>query len=408
MAGSGYADAYRDRPGENVFAGTARKVESKRFLTMRLTGMIQAGEHFRIIDENDMADTRIYELIFSDSPLYKKKGVSHMTVNTGTDDADGRKYTITRVSMYAERGSTTEQCAAIADALNMIAGPYTVKATYRNISVTSDKTLRFQRISRYTQASADMADVYRKESVTVSFFSNGEQPQIELTSVYDDPALTPINFESLGPRPAWTVDFMDAAGLNVYEIQYLDNYKKAVGERPVMTMDAAGKYVYLSKIGGGYMYSYHNPERAVIFTESPLDTSRSVYLYLPKEFDYGVCGIFPVKDYNFNVMDNVSNIAMAGESEKVISVNGVTEGEEIYENDADKTLTDRPSEVFSSYIGNDDSVPLYAQNPITDYSTTPYTYKYPAELSMNKYLRHKYERNVTKSQVSLVSPYNCK
>ena len=175
-----------------------------------------------------------------------------------------------------------------------------------------------------------------------------------------------------------------------------------------MTMDASGKYVYLSKIGGGYMYSYHNPERAVIFTESALDTSRSVYMYVPREFDYGVCGVFPVRDYNFDVMDNVSNIAMAGESEKVISDRGVTEGEEIYEDDADKTLTDRPSEVFSSYIGKDDSVPLYAQNPITDYTTTPYTYKYPPELSMNKYLRHKYERNVTKSQVSLVSPYNCK
>lgn len=408
MAESGYADIYKDKPGHNVFAGTARKIESKRFVTMRLNDMLLAGEHFRIIDETDKADTRIYELIFSDSPLYKKKGVSHVTVNTGTDDTDGRKYTITRVSMYAERESVTGQCAAIADALNALNGPYEAKASYRNLSVTSDKKLTFQRISRYTSASADMMETYEKESAAVSFFSNGEQPGVTLTSGYDDPALTPINFEGIGPRPAWTVDFMDASGLNVYEVQYIDNYKKTVAGRPVMTMDASGKYVYLSKIGGGYMYSYHNPERAVIFTESALDTSRSVYMYVPREFDYGVCGVFPVRDYNFDVMDNVSNIAMAGESEKVISDRGVTEGEEIYEDDADKTLTDRPSEVFSSYIGKDDSVPLYAQNPITDYTTTPYTYKYPPELSMNKYLRHKYERNVTKSQVSLVSPYNCK
>ena len=331
-----------------------------------------------------------------------------MTVNSGTDDADGRKYTITRVSMYAERESVTGQCAAIADALNILNGPYEAKASYRNLSVTSDKKLTFQRISIYTPASADMIETYEKESAAVSFFSNGEQPGVTLTSGYDDPALTPINFEGIGPRPAWTVDFMDASGLYVYEVQYIDNYKKTVAWRPVMTMDASGKYVYLSKIGGGYMYSYHNPERAIIFTESALDTSRSVYMYVPKEFDYGVCGVFPVRDYNFDVMDNVSNIAMAGESEKVISDRGVTEGEEIYEDDADKTLTDRPSEVFSSYIDKDDSVPLYAQNPITDYTTTPYTYKYPPELSMNKYLRHKYERNVTKSQVSLVSPYNCK
>lgn len=408
MAGSGYADTCKDRPGENVFAGTARKIESKRFLTMRLNGMVDAGEHFRIIDRNDADNIRIYELIFSDSPLYKKKGVSHVTVNAGVDDTDGKKYTVTRAAMYAGRDNVTAQCTAIADALNMIGGPYEAKASGCNVSITSDKKLTFQRLSKYTHAAAEMADTYKKESATVSFFSAGDQPRVDLTSDYDDPALTPINFESLGARPAWTVDFMDAAGLNTYEIPYLDGFVKSAAGRPVMTMDASGKYVYLSKIGGGYMYSYGNPAKAVVFTESPLDTNRTVYMYIPREFDYGVCGVFPVRDYNFDVMDNMSNIAMAGEAEKIISDSGMTEGEEIYEDDADKTLSDRPSEVFSSYIGQDDSIPLYAQNPITDYSTTPYTYKYPAELSMNKYLRHKYERNVTRSQVSLVSPYNCK
>jgi len=434
---------YNNRLGENILSSKVNKIYDSSngtnkisYITFQLNDIIEPGEHFKIIHKENSHNINIYEIVFSNYEKYKNKGISRTIVNTGTSEDENVNYTFYRISIYSEfrdelnKSITIEkQIENITDALYAFIKEYNapILFTYskNRIGIYSDKIdLTFERICNMCSNGVDSSI----EDNTINYFNinNKIDASILKISNCDDSNeyFYANNFELLGDRRTYIVNFKNTQNKNAYNLS-VDNIDSYSEYNKFLFIDSSVIYDIenLNKAD----FSFTNPNKKMFLLDKELINEDKTNFYLPYTWNFGIASIFNIKDFNFNVLDNYSDIAMPGEDKRKITDKNNYIDFDVLENDASLIIKNIPSEAFSSYISETDSVPLYSQINVTNITKetitiidssdasgkitediSVYHYDHPTELSMNKYLKFKYDRNVNKSYISLTSPYNCK
>lgn len=445
---------YNNRFGENILKTSVKELStpllqgfsspSLSYLTMKFNNIVEPGEHFKIIyprtdGTGGVTEYDIYELIFSNYEKCKENRFPRSIVNIGKSADGSITYKFYRVSVYAEyRGSESAsiggQVESIYKALQQLItdfdAPFKVAHSKDKLSILSDSLYKpqFERITNIfgwgfnTTVENDTITYFNDNfNVTGAEFPDGSDP----ADVY-----RASGWEILGNRRYYVVDFkktMISPGENcyAYEVSFDEKSISDYSDYKYMLIWINGKSYVIDNIGKDD-FSFDNPDSRVIFTKNRWGSGIANF-YLPYTWNFGISGIFNIKDFNFNVMDGYSDIAMSGEEKKKISDKNNCIDFDILEKDADNIINnDVPSEVITSYVSDTDSVPIYSQitaTGVTEKEITVidgsgankqtktvkvYNYDHPSELSMNKYLKFKYDRNVISSSISLTTPYNCK
>lgn len=427
---------YDNRFGENILKTSVKEVLNNQsglsYLTLRLNKIIESGEHFKIIYPKSSTEYDIYEIVFSNYEKLKATGISRSVINTGKSSDGTISYKFYRVSIYAEcRGSVNasieKEVDLIYKALQRLVtdfgAPFRVRYSKNKIAIISNlQNLQFERITNIFGWGFET----KVENDAVTYFSEGYN--VSAAEFNQDADTNDIyrasGWEILGNRRYYVVNFKTASPY-AYEVSFDEKSISDYSDYKYMLVWIGGKSYVINNIGNAD-FSIDNPDNRIIFTTEKWNAGVANF-YLPYTWNFGLSSIFNIKDFNFNVMDGCSDIAMSGEEKKKISDKNNCIDFDILEKDADSIINnDTPSEVITSYVSDTDSVPIYSQITATGVSEKEitvisgdgaqevkktvkvYDYDHPAELSMNKYLKFKYDRNVVNSSISLTSPYNCK
>ena len=407
--------SFKDKADKPIIESYCSKVSDVDFLIMKFNDTLEVGEHLKLIDSTDSTNIKIYELILSDYPKYQKSKLSELSINKGVKN--NVNYTFYRKSLYVQ-DDVEELLPLIAKGFNSLCedGVYYVNVKGNQLSIVkdSDVNIEFERI--LSDCFANSSDSENIKDEKISFI--GINPILYVTSSSNE-KYNAVNFEILGNRYYYKIPFIKTEGKG-YFFEYKGNISD-IKYKYLLVKGNDNNFTYLNTVNNMmFIPSYRlNNNSYILFTDQELGEQLSIYSV--ESFNFGLCSIFNVKDFNFNVMDALSNVAMAGEALKHITDKNNNIDFDILSDSSLNFIKDIPSEAFTSYISKNDSVPIYAQNPVinvTDITvTTPdgstvvkknYVYQYPKELSLNKYLKFKFDRNIKKSDISLVSPYNCK
>lgn len=421
---------YNNKPGDPFLSTyiTNTKIDSTELITLKVTNFIEPGEHFRIIYKDSSTVYDIYEVILSNYEKYKDEKFSHPIENIGEED--GVTYNIKRISLYTEyRDNNTiytdinQQINDIATAFNLLNAPYVIYARNNTLIIESynEPNSSFERITNLCNPENDFDLLNYDENRTVQFFGSDYTVEPQIVKIDEniiDTCYKPINFELLGNRICYITNFKDFnLEYDCYPIVITlsDEEKKLFDDQKFIIYYDNNGYNFLTHYENYNAFNGFNDNEYIVFTtKQPNFNSNIINLYKPYIINFGLVSYFNVKDYNFNVIDNLSDIGMPGEritniSDKFNEIDlNVLEGNNKY-------IVEKPIETFSEYVSNTDSVPLYGHNEISGYESTNGNtdwdkpiYEHPTKLILNKYLKFKYDRNIKKSYISLVSPYNCK
>ena len=421
------------------------------YVSNKLNDVLDPGEHYRILDHTNHI---IYEVIVSNFfDEYELSDISYTQ-----SDINGESYQIIRISIlnteYRSNIDDNDKPEIIKEQLNLITKAFNKFSN--NIIAYDDGKSSFSLL--YKKNSAGSQDVkfekissicgFNKENDDIIKNTDPDNEYIDKSSyifgcdsikkIIIDPtsdgfdnkkikAYYPIGFESLGTRVAYCVNFMDIVYNENGETMILVNdniqksissyktvlyitkfnenrlYKKnirleylSIGENDVEMKPTDPMY---SIIGFGYQESY-----IIKFDINPsININGKLQFYKNFPINAGICSIFPLKDYYFDVLDKDSVFFITNE-------NNPEEGTKVGGDLGEYTKTE--TNVYNKNIVQN------SEEFIADYCDKFQTYNVDTSgfgyMNLNNiedlslFLENMQNNGHNKFDISLISPYCCK
>lgn len=347
------------KPYRNIFSTTARKVKTDDcvgFLTVKFNRILEVGDHIRIIDKNNLT---IYEILLSNvsSEYNDIHDTSDVICNYYTDYGD--KWTIYRVSTHIpfrrdveeivseDENPTMEmflskQVEQIFYALRKFNAPKIFtswKYNTNSLSIVSYvKDIEFERIcspSGFTNVQREYLLTYEGENDTLEFFGSVYPTKTllivdnELINTLSTSYLYPYNFKLVGNRIGYCIKFLDLQTLGddyayygkldsstafetksiLYKVKDNNSIKSILYESFDVEYTknlSADTKITTEKKTLKYVTSYEDLDCYFFNIHSPFLQADTLLLYDVYPINSGVCSIFNVKDFDFDVLDSNS------------------------------------------------------------------------------------------------------
>ena len=423
------------------------------YASNKLNDVLDPGEHYRILDPTNNI---IYEVIASN--FFDNDDLSDISYTQS--DINGEAFQIVRISIlnteYRSNIDEKDKPETIKGQLNLITkafnklsdnirayddGKSSFSLLYKKNS-TGSQTVMFEKISSICGFNKENDDIIKNtdpdnEYIDKSSYIFGcdsiEKMIIDPKSdSFDNTGIKsyyPIGFESLGTRVAYCANFMDIVYHENGETMVLinDDIQKSIS--PYKTVLYTTKFnenkLYRKNIKINYisidgdsvltkqtdpMYSIvgfgHQESYVIKFEINPLiKANGKLQFYQNFPMNSGVCSIFPLKDYYFDVLDQSSVFFVKNENDESesIRING---------NKSEYSIFDK--NVYQESIIKSES----SEEFISDYCDKFRTYNIDSsgfgymvldsENNLGLFLSNMQKNGHNKFDIPLISPYCCK
>lgn len=423
------------------------------YASNKLNDVLDPGEHYRILDPTNNI---IYEVIASN--FFDDDELSDISYTQS--DINEKEFQIVRISIlnteYRSNIDEKDKQETIKKQLNLIAkafnklsdnirayddGKSSFSLLYKKNS-TGSQPVMFEKISSICGFNKENDDIiintdpdneYIDKSSYIFGCDSIEKMIIDPKSDSFDntniKAYYPIGFESLGKRVAYCANFMDIVYHENGETMVLINddiqksispyktvlYTTKFNENKLYRKNITINYISIedhlivtkhtdpmySIVGFGYQESY-----IIKFEVNPLiKANGKLQFYQNFPMNSGICSIFPLKDYYFDVLDQNSVFFVKNENDESesIRING---------NKSEYSVFDK--NVYQKSIIKSES----SEEFISDYCDKFRTYNIDSsgfgymvldsENNLGLFLSNMQKNGHNKFDVSLISPYCCK
>ena len=415
------------------------------YVSNKMNDVLDPGEHYRILDH---ANNTIYEVIASN--YFDDDEFSDISYTQS--DINGEQFQIIRISIlnteYRSNIDGKDKADTIKKQINLITKAFNklsdkINAYNDGVSVFSilynkdsgnDQNVMFEKVSSICGFNDINNDIIKNgDYIDKSSYIFGcdfiEKMVIDPTSDNYDSSIKayyPVGFENLGTRVVYCVDFMDIVYKEnnetmilvnddiqknissyktvLYTTKYNENqiYKKNI---VLGYLSIEGDYVVrkhthpvYSITGFGYQESY-----IIKFEKTPLiKPNGKLQLYQNFPMNVGVCSIFPLRDYNFDVLDTDSVFFYKNENNPndEIKINGKkSEYSETDTNVYNKSIIENSEEFISDYC---DKYRTY--NILNDFGYMDLN----TNVNLAMFLSNMQNNGHNTFDISLMSPYCCK
>lgn len=426
---SSVLENYKLKPYKNIITGEYRNLaedNSYEYITFQLLKDIKEGEHFRIID---LKNATIYDVIATKYNKYLNYNISNITSNYIWYRRI--RFTINTISTYFS-GSLIEQAETLAKSFNQFKIEKTIIKQVKNIlSIkTYSSNCFFEKVSAISDYSLNSNDKnlllqYTNDDNSIIFFGHikPEKLIVEASDILhqtnDYFYLYPYYTEATGYRIAYANKFIkissdklcnaiissDIKNLNNKTIIYLNKNNESVlyNSFSVETFSYTNN-VQEGKLNVNYILS-PDLESYIVNIDNPKIYNNTVSFYTAYPINSGFCSIFPLKDFNFDVLDNGTNINYFA-NKTIINSTGGEFTQECYNN---IILSNQTEEYVTDYFDKTRETDklLYAQDS-NNRITVPVYNNIETNNLKNYYYSYLLKLNHINSDISLISPYVCK
>lgn len=344
------------KPYRNISATTVRKIKSDDcvgFLTIKFNRLLEVGDHLRIIDKNNLT---IYEILLSNvsSEYNDSHDISDDIKNYYADYGD--RWKIYRVSVHIPFRRDVEEIVSedenptmsmflstqveqIFYALRKFNVPKVFTSWKYNedsLSIVSYvEGLEFERIcspSGFTDMQKEYLLTHDGENDTLEFFGSVYPAKTllivnnDLVNIPSTSYLYPYNFKLVGNRIGYCIKFLDLAVLGDDYVYYgtIDSstvfdtksilYKTKSGSEIKPALYSKFDVTYTKNLDEfgiiktesksiSYAQSYNDLNSYFFNVHSPFLQADTLLLYDLYPINSGVCSIFNIKDFDFDVLD---------------------------------------------------------------------------------------------------------
>ena len=346
------------KPYKNIVATPVIKEDInivKSFITIKINDLLLHGDHLRIID-NDTQN--IYEVIIANSEdINSKYEISPVIMNTSNDGQ--YSFSIYRVSVYFNKNEIRkpEEISSGESISNCIDKVYRGFKKLEDYTHSNSYVIRllednsfgieghssnmiFERICYPSGLDTTLNEYIFEtddEEKIISFFKD-LYPKKLILNLNDDTAISseyrylyPLNFEVVGSRMAYAMSFISSEDVdekylycgeildtNVFDTKSIlyrseDEYKLYEPFKlKYFFSDKDDKYklkedYYEIK----YVYHFKDNNKYILNVRKPDLNINSLLLYSAYPLNEGLCSIFDVKDFDFEVLDSDSKISLS-------------------------------------------------------------------------------------------------
>lgn len=448
-------DAYNLKPDKCVAVISVEDPlpEYNTFCSVELTDVATPGEHYRIVDSKNK---RIFEVLISnhksDSSISSIEKCEHDFTISGTTytfsisrcSVFNNEYRV-KVSDENKNDIIKNQIEKISSAFNQMSEDSSILTSYNDgdncFSIIyhdqCDSGIGF-RLGQICFEKVDSAcgfDKQQEEYILSSdyedesthiFGASGIIPFVSSATDSEFKSLFyPVDFEQFGKRRVRVVHFVTNYVSTPTKSSFLYNTNVDINDvinenKTVLYKNAIGTYDILSSTlltTNGFAINYFDPDSKHPFPSIAkncvpgygkgknyvFNVSKGMFIKNGKAFLYksyvlnaGLCSIFPVKDFNFNVLDSKSIFTRnTNDTDRVISNNS---GEyQSADNVLNTQIATNTEESITSYI---DKSELYTNTSNGKWLVN--------ENQLSTFLKTNKSGDHKKSDISLVSPYCCK
>ena len=424
---SSYMEKYMMVPYSNILSLKINEIEettSKSYIYFKQNAILVPGDHIRFVDEENSI---IYEILASneDSLLsYNDYGLSEITSHF-KDDVGTFDMTFYRQSFYAyDNMSIEKQLEIIYQAIlefntylndNIF---YVTKKDNNTLAIQSNSNnISFEFLCSISLMDTDLSTLrdYTERDNDFYFF-DCFYPEKCILNILDSwegsnhIMFYPIDFDFVGSRIAYIVKFLpttpetgkyymvdSSTDLSLLESNTL-LYRQTTDSSALQLYTPISYTWYSSNdvdfdennITTYYVPCYNIRNARLVVLNSPIITNNEVNFYTIIPLNSGICSILQIKDFDFEVLDNVSILSRTSD----IGHNIGDAGEFSKDSFFGSPLFDYPEEYVQNYF--DKYTKVDSSTLIDDIN------------SFNNFVYQCIQNNTQKSSISLVSPYVCK
>jgi len=417
------------------------------FASVQLNDVLDPGEHYRIIDNEDK---KIYDVIVSNA--YDEDYLSDFSYDSSI--YNNFEYEITRISIHNNKYRKLthnsekekiigEQVGLIAQAFNSFdtkgkITAFTDEKNFFSIIIKKNKTFthsqaflieKIQSFCGYNTTNINKMtlepweDGYYEDQSSYLFGINDIErfiisPENEQLSIY-----FPKGFECMGDRFAQVACFINIQKPDedlystlvdqdvtniitqyrtvIYPMQYPDDERsydplKKLIQLYLITDDLQINIKNLySVLGFGPKKSYY-----MVFEKSPMiQLNDKIFLYQNFPMNVGICSIFQIKDMYHTILDHENQYMLSSGNDFVETTGNISSTRGEYQNHNNifyQQIGTYTEENFTNYI---DKLNTYIPN---------YRYKLTSDASLGYYLHNLLEKNHTKMDIAITVPNCCK
>ena len=421
---SPYIEDYKLKPYKNIISMKVNQITPSRyksFIYFSLNDLLAPGDHIRFVDEESNS---IYEIIASNEDSIADIDASCLSEITShyKNDIGNIEMNIFRQSVYVTENDTiAEQVDRIATAVSSINRYFddeifgVVRKRDNTLSIMSDSVdICFEFIYASSLMSTDLSELteYDAKNKMFQFFDEvyADKVILDILSRWQSSnhvMFYPIDFEFVGSRIAYIMKFMQLSNesqmymvdssvdldiLKSNTVAYITDDSSVSLYSPVeyTTYSISGNNFIENTVDAYYTPSFDNSQSRLIYLDNPKIVNSEINFYTLVPLNSGVCSIFQVKDFDFDVLDNVSILSRTAG----IGDNIGPAGEFAEDNYFGGPILERNEELVQNYINK---YARYSDSSIIDNVST-----------FNEFTNSCIQENYQKSSISLVSPYCCK
>ena len=418
------------------------------FVSVEMKDVLDPGEHYRIIDKYKKRIYEVYASNYFSNENMTEKSYDHIII-------EGFDYAIEQIGLLntnyrsnirdeAKTSLLTKQLDNIVNAFNKFDGINAATNGEDRFSIEIqgyylESQLIFEKVSSicgYNQQNIDYitgngTEQYRDNSSYMFGYENIPQmiiyPNDDATKLY-----YPHRFDGLGVRVCQCVHFMQILmEYNVYMVRVKADIRPIIKKyKTVLFLSSRKTYKQLTKNiriqflektiendvtkindsssdslfcvnGFGSTTNY-----IVGFNNEPIITNNNyLQLYQNYPLNHGVCSIFPLKDYNFNVIDHESHFFRYNENEEDQNIE-ISEDRGVYQSNdnifginlvgeydpSEEYIADYADKFEKYFVNSDNMNHMELRN----------------ERDLGLFLYNMQSNGHDRFDISLVSPYCCK
>lgn len=420
---------YALKPYKNVLSSRVYTDTAGHVISLKLNKPFTTGDHIRIILPDSK---RVYEILCSNTSSYHDEYFCSEPI-MNIFYSDGESWNIHRVSLFMSDDIDSEnidindsiKCGrAVSLTRDRIVNGF--KKMFDNtvacfslgesgIGIKINETGYFERIcapSGFDSTQAEYILETDDEDKSIEFFRGIYPEKVILntdTELSSKQYFYPVNFEIVGSRMAYIMKFINIPDTVYYgEVPDIDVFNaktllfKQAGEDAGYTQYKDINISYIINDGAEFSEKtvpgvktipfYKNGNYMIFNVSNPKITNGNILIYSCCPINDGVCSIFNIKDFDFDVLDSDSVISFSE------NING-----------SETQIGNQGEYSNNSVFGN--SIKISSEESIYDYIDKRRTITYNAEDPDDKLrniLKLYYNANHKSFDISVYSPYICK
>lgn len=412
---------YALKPYKNLLSSKIYTDTPGNVLTFKLNTLLTAGDHLRIVLPNSH---KIYEVICSNTPMYNDEYFCTEDI-MNIFHYESEDWNIHRVSLYMDTkinkdvfndNITEESIILLRDCIinafrKMVDNSIQCFSLDKfGIGIKSEETAYFERIcapSGFDSTQEEYILETDDEDKSIEFFSNVYPEKIILDPTDTNATLGyfyPINFELVGSRMAYIIKFIEFSDTiyygEIHDTKVFDSktllYKSETNNEYKQYLNIDISYIVKTNSGieektvsdAKIIPFYKNTNYYVFNVNHPKLTNGNLLIYSCYLINDGICSIFNIKDFDFDVLDTNSIITFSSNLNQ-IGTAGEYSNQSIFE----KSIRSTDEESIYDYIDKHRIISYNSDN---------------SENKLSNMLKLYYNENHKSFDISLSSPYSCK